>query len=308
MQVYLPIAEMAVQAETILMVSGLVGFLSGVFGIGGGFLTTPFLIFIGIPPAIAVGTQTSQMVASSTAGVLGHFKKAHVDVKVGLFMLSGGLVGSVVGTGIFALLKSLGQIDFVISFFYIILLGVIGVLMLSESVKSLFFKPKGMRKTFHSQKTAPMTGNLPFKTRFPRSNLYVSVLVPLGLGFVGGILVSVLGIGGGFLLVPAMIYILGMPTALVVGTSLFQMVFTTAFSTMMHAGINQTVDVTLAVVLIVGGVIGAQIGVSFARFIKGVTARLVLALIVLAVCLQLIGQMFLEPDELYSTFVLAGAG
>ena len=268
MQVYLPIAEMAVQAETILMVSGVVGFLSGVFGIGGGFLTTPFLIFMGIPPAIAVGTQTSQMVASSTAGVLGHLKKAHVDVKVGLFMLSGGLVGSLVGTGIFAVLKSLGQIDFVISLFYIILLGVIGVLMLSESVKSMFFKAGGMKKTFHSQKTAPITGHLPFKMRFPRSNLYVSAIVPLGLGFVGGILVSVLGIGGGFLLVPAMIYILGMPSMLVVGTSLFQMVFTTAFSTMMHAGINHTVDVTLAIVLIVGGVIGAQIGVSFARFIK----------------------------------------
>ena len=161
MQVYLPIAEMAVNAETILVVSGLVGFLSGVFGIGGGFLTTPFLIFIGIPPAIAVGTQTSQMVASSTAGVLGHLKKGHVDVKIGAFMLSGGLVGSLVGTGIFALLKSLGQIDFVISLFYIILLGIIGVLMLSESVKSLFFASGGMKKTFNTQKTTVFMGHLP---------------------------------------------------------------------------------------------------------------------------------------------------
>lgn len=306
MQVYLPIAEMAVNAETIMAVSGLVGFLSGVFGIGGGFLTTPFLIFMGIPPAIAVGTQTSQMVASSTAGVLGHLKKSHVDVKIGLFMLMGGMVGSVLGTGIFALLKSLGQIDFAISLFYIILLGIIGVLMLSESIKSMFFKSDCVKKTFHSQRTAPITGNLPLKIRFPRSNLYVSVFVPVGLGFVGGILVSVLGIGGGFLLVPAMIYILGMPTLLVVGTSLFQMIFTTAFSTIMHATVNQAVDIVLALVLIVGGVIGAQFGVLFSRFIKGGKARLILALIVLSVCLQLVGQMFIEPEELYSTFVIKG--
>lgn len=303
MFIYLPIAEMAVHVDTIFALSTFVGCLSAMFGIGGGFLTTPFLIFIGIPPPIAVGTQTVQMVASSSAGVMGHWAKGNVDIKIGTVMLLGGMGGAAIGIAIFSMLEAIGQIDFAISFLYIILLGTIGFLMLSESVKSLFFKPTGVKKTFNTARVSPWLDNLPFKMRFPRSNLYISVLVPAGLGVIGGILASILGIGGGFLLVPAMIYILGMPTLLVVGTSLFQMIFTTGFSVLMHALVNNSVDIVLAVVLILGSVIGAQIGVLFSGYIKGVAARIILSVIVLAVCFQLIGQMFIQPEELYSAVV-----
>ncbi len=301
MQVYLPIAEMAISAEAIFLVSAVVGFLSGIFGIGGGFLTTPFLIFTGIPPAIAVGTQATQLVASSTAGVLGHLGKGHVDLKIGVVMLIGGVIGTFIGILIFKFLQSIGQIDFAISILYIFLLGMIGTLMLYESIGSIFFKRKSMSSEFNTKQVSPWIDRLPYKMRFPRSNLYMSVFVPGSIGFVGGILASVLGIGGGFLLVPAMIYILGMPAILVAGTSLFQMIFTTGFAVLMHAMANHTVDVILAAILIVGGVVGAQIGVSFAGFIKGIVARFILAFIVLGVCFVLMGQLFIEPSELFST-------
>ncbi|MGB4106282.1 MAG: sulfite exporter TauE/SafE family protein [Alphaproteobacteria bacterium] len=304
MQVYLPIAEMSVPAESIFLVSAFVGFLSGIFGIGGGFLTTPFLIFTGIPPVIAVGTQASQLVASSVAGVLGHWEKGNVDVKIGGVMLVGGLLGSVLGIVIFGLLEKLGQIDFAISVLYIILLGFIGVLMLAESFLH-FVKPKNMRKEFNTLNVNKFIAGLPYKMRFPRSKLYVSALVPGGIGFLGGVLASVLGVGGAFVIVPAMMYILGIPSLLVAGTALFQMIFTTAFATIMHALVNQTVDVVLAVILIIGGVIGAQAGITFARHVKGIYARVTLALIVLAVCLQMIGNLFIQPAEIFSTAVLS---
>ncbi len=306
MQVYLPIAEMAVSAESILMLSAVVGFLSGLFGIGGGFLTTPFLIFMGIPPTIAVGTQASQLVASATAGVFGHWRNGNVDLKVGGIMLGGGFTGTIIGIFIFKLLEAVGQIDFAISFLYIVLLGGIGFLMLFESIKSTFFKPASMKAEFNTLRVSPFLASLPWKMRFPRSGLYMSALVPGGLGFIGGLLAAILGIGGGFFLVPAMIYILGMPTLLVAGTSLFQMIFTTAFATMLHAVLNNNVDVMLAFILIIGGVIGAQIGVSFSGKIKGLAARLILAAIVLGVCFQMVGQMFIEPAELFSLSIRGG--
>lgn len=305
MQVYLPIAEMSVPAESIFMVSVFVGFLSGIFGIGGGFLTTPFLIFIGVPPSIAVGTQTSQMVASSFAGVLGHLQRSNVDIKMGAVMLTGGMAGSVVGVLIFNLLDKIGQIDFAISFLYIVLLGSIGMLMLTESVQTLFIRKK-QGAELGGIRVSPFINSLPYKMRFPRSKLYISALVPGGIGFAGGLAASILGIGGGFFLVPAMIYILGMPTLLVTGTSLFQMVFTTGISTMLHATANNNVDIMLALILIIGGVIGAQIGISVARLVRGAGARILLAVIVLAVCVQLIGKLFIEPSELYSTIIWAG--
>lgn len=305
MHIYLPIAEMAISVETIFFISIGVGFLSSLFGIGGGFLTTPFLIFIGIPPGVAVGTQTAQMVASSTAGVFGHWSKGNVDLKIGLVMLSGGFFGTFLGVSIFKILQSLGQVDLVISILYIILLGGIGSLMLTEGLKSLFFKQKSVRAQFNTFKLSPFLANLPFKMRFPRSNMYVSVLVPAGLGFFGGLLAAILGIGGGFLLVPAMIYMLGMPTLLVAGTSLFQMIFTTSFALIMHAIANQTVDIVLAVILILGSVIGAQFGVIFSGKIKPTAARIILACIVLAVCFRLVGQLFIMPNELYSTMLEA---
>ena len=304
MQVHLPIAEMSISAEVIFLVSAFVGFLSGVFGIGGGFLTTPFLIFSGIPPGIAVGTQASQLVASSVSGAIGHWRRNNVDLKMGLVMLIGGVIGSFVGIMIFKLLELLGQVDFAISIIYVILLSSIGVMMLGESVFSKFFKKRNYRKEFNTLKISPFIASLPYKMRFPRSKLFISALVPGGIGFVGGVLASVLGIGGGFLLVPAMIYILGMPTLLVAGTSLFQIIFTTASATIMHAVFNQTVDMVLAIILILGGVIGAQVGISFARHVKPSQARLIMAAMVLIVALQLAYNLLMEPSELFSTVVM----
>lgn len=302
MYVYLPIAEMAVAMETIILLGVTVGFLSGVFGVGGGFLTTPFLIFMGIPSAVAVGTQTNQLVSSGVSGAIGHLKRGNVDMKIGLVMLIGGFLGSFVGIFIFKLLRYLGQIDFAVSLLYVILLGTIGILMLTESLFS-FFKKKTVRSEFNSFKQTGFIARLPYKMRFPRSKLYISALVPGGIGFIGGILASVLGIGGGFLLVPAMIYILRMPTILAVGTSLFQIIFTTASATIMHATFNQTVDIMLAILLIIGGVIGSQFGIFAAKFIKGRHARVTLAILVLTVSVKLALNLFFEPPELFSTVV-----
>ena len=304
MQVHLPIAEMSIDAEIIFLVSAFVGFLSGIFGIGGGFLTTPFLIFTGVPPGVAVGTQASQLVASSVSGAIGHWRRANVDLKIGIVMLIGGVLGSFVGIMIFKLLQHLGQIDFAISFLYVLLLSSIGIMMLGESVFSKFFKKKNVRKEFNMLQVPRFINSLPYKMRFPRSKLFISALVPGGIGFVGGILASVLGIGGGFLLVPAMIYILGMPTLLVAGTSLFQIIFTTASATIMHAVFNGTVDMVLAIILIIGGVIGAQIGIACARFVKAQQARLIMAVMVLLVALQLSFNLFIEPREIFTAVLL----
>ncbi len=304
MQIYLPIAEISVPAETIFLLGGMVGFLSGVFGVGGGFLTTPFLIFLGIPPAVAVGTQASQLVASGMSGTIGHFKRGNVDVKIGMVMLAGGILGSFIGIMIFRMLQYLGQIDFAVSLLYVVLLGSIGTLMLTESIFTAFIKKKTVRSQFNSQQVSPFIARLPYKMRFPRSKLYISALVPGSIGFVGGILASILGIGGGFLLVPAMIYILGMSTILAAGTSLFQIIFTTAAATIMHATMNNTVDILLAVILIVGGVIGSQFGIVFARVIKPSHARTILAILVLAVSIRLAMQLLLQPVELYSTVIM----
>ena len=300
MQIYLPIAEISVPGEVIFLLGCSVGFLSGVFGIGGGFLTTPLLIFFGVPPAIAVGTQANQLVAASVSGVMGHWKRHNVDVRMGLVMLTGGVLGSFIGVFIFKFLEYLGQIDFAVSFLYVILLGSIGTLMLLDSVFKAF-KGKTVRAEFNSFKQNCFYMALPYKMRFPKSKLYISALVPAGIGFVGGILASILGIGGGFLLVPAMIYILGMPTLMAAGTCLFQIIFTTAFATIMHASVNNTVDVILASMLILGGVIGSQFGLSAGRRIKGQHARIILGLIIVFVAIRLATTLFLEPPELFST-------
>lgn len=304
MQIYLPIAEMAVPVEQIFLVSSVVGFLSGMLGVGGGFLTTPFLIFIGIPPSIAVGTQALQLVASSVSGVSGHLKKHNVDMKMGTMMLLGGFLGSLGGAIIFKMLERMGQVDFTISILYIVLLGSIGLMMVFEIVQSFLFKKSPIRREFNAFRVHPVIAALPFKMRFPRSKLYISGLLPFGIGAIGGILASILGIGGGFILVPAMIYMLNMPMVLVAGTSLFQMMFTTGFAAILHAVLNQTVDIMLGILLIVGGVLGAQLGVGFTRFIKGVSARILLAAIVLAVCAKLCFDVFIEPTELFSTINL----
>lgn len=303
MQIYLPIAEMAIPAEMIFFVSLFVGSLSGLFGIGGGFLTTPFMIFLGIPPAVAVGTQPCQIAANGLSGMLGHLRKGHVDMKMGGMMLVGSSGGTVVGVFIFKFLQYLGQIDFAISMLYTVLLGSIGSLMLYEGISRLFAKKNSVRMEFNSFKVNRFVALLPFKMRFPHSKLYISALLPIGVGFMSGILAAILGIGGGFMIVPAMIYIIGMPGLVVAGTSLFQIVFTTSFATLMHATTNHTVDILLAVILISGGVVGAQVGVGLSKYIKTTHARIVLAVLILSVALRLSTQLFVTPDELFSTVV-----
>ncbi len=303
MQIYLPIAEMAIPAESIFFVSLFVGCLSGLFGIGGGFLTTPFMIFMGVPPAVAVGTQPCQIAANGLSGMLAHLRKGHVDVKMGAVMLLGSSVGTVIGVFVFKLLKYLGQIDFAISMLYTILLSSIGLLMLYESVSKLLRKKQSVKLEFNQFKVNDFVATLPFKMRFPKSKLYISALLPIGVGFMSGILASILGIGGGFMIVPAMIYIIGMPGIVVAGTSLFQIVFTTSFATLMHAVTNNTVDILLAVILICGGVVGAQIGAVLSRRIKTTHARVLLAVLILSVAVRLSMQVFMMPDELFSTVV-----
>jgi uncharacterized membrane protein YfcA len=298
-QIYLPIAEMTVPAESLVFLGVAVGFLSGVFGVGGGFLATPFLLFMGIPPAIAVGTQSNQLIATSVTGVLGHWRRGNVDMHLGSIMLIGGMAGAVLGIFVFRLLQHFGQIDLFIAISYVLLLGTIGSMMLYESVTAFFSKVK-ITEDVKSLAQNERFKNLPYKTRFIKSRLYISALFPVGVGFIGGLMISVLGIGGGFVMVPAMIYILGMPSLLVAGTSLFQIIFISAFACLLHAVANNTVDIILSFVMIIGGVVGAQIGVRVARRIKGAPARIFLAVIILGVCFRMMAQLFWEPVSLYS--------
>jgi len=299
MDVYLPIAEMSVNVFLLLGLGGAVGFLSGVFGVGGGFLMTPLLIFIGIPPAVAVGTQASQILASSVSGVIAHLRRGNVDVRMGIVLVIGGLAGSVVGVWLFGLLRRLGQIDLAISLVYVLFLGTIGALMLVESVRA-WFRLRARRDTFAKRHRHLWLHGLPLRIRFHRSRLYISALMPLGLGLVAGILVAIMGIGGGFLLVPAMIYLIGVPTQVVIGTSLFQITFVTAATTLLHAVNNQSVDILLALALIVGGATGAQFGSSAAGRLRPEQLRILLALIVLGVCGKLGYDLIATPSDLYS--------
>jgi uncharacterized protein len=299
MDIYLPIAEMSVNLFLLLGLGGAVGFLSGVFGVGGGFLMTPLLIFIGIPPAVAVGSEASQLLASSFSGAIAHARRGNVDFRMGAVLVAGGFVGSAFGVWLFAQLRQIGQIDLVISLAYLLFLGTVGALMLVESVRA-WFRVRGRRDTFTKRHRHLWLHGLPLKMRFHRSRLYISALMPLGLGFFVGILASIMGVGGGFLMVPAMIYLIGMPTAVVVGTSLFQISFVTAATTYLHAVNNQTVDVFLALALIVGGVIGAQFGTSAGARLRGEQLRILLALIVLAVCAKIGYDLIAMPAHLYS--------
>jgi len=297
MQIYLPIAEISVNVFLILGMGGGVGFLSGLFGVGGGFLMTPLLMFIGVPPAVAVATQTNQIIASSVSGVLAHWKRGNVDLKMGLVLLVGGLVGSSGGVWFFTLMRSLGHIDFIIKLSYVVFLGSIGCLMLVESIRSAIRVKKAAKPV---KKQRGWAQNLPFKTRFRKSRLYASVLLPLGVGFIVGWLAAIMGVGGGFVMMPAMIYLLGMPTAIVVGTSLFQIIFVTANVTLLQAYHNQTIDVALAVLLMIGGVIGAQIGVKAGAKLRGEQLRGLLALMVLVVCVKLSIDLIAAPEDLFS--------
>ncbi|WP_439153944.1 sulfite exporter TauE/SafE family protein [Yoonia sp.] len=299
MQIYLPIAEVSVNAFLLLGIGGLVGILSGLFGVGGGFLITPLLFFIGIPPAVAVATSTNQIVASSFSALLAHLKRKTVDMVMGSVLLVGGLIGSALGIVVFNYLRSLGQVDLLVQLCYVVFLGTIGGLMFIESLNAIrrSRKPGGARPT---RRKHNWVHNLPFKMKFRVSGLYISVIPPLMVGLLVGVLAAIMGVGGGFIMVPAMIYLLGMPTKVVIGTSLFQIIFVTAFTTMLHATTNYTVDIVLAVLLLVGGVIGAQFGTAIGVKMKAEQLRILLAIMVLGVCGKLAFDLLVQPKELYS--------
>lgn len=306
MLIYLPIAEVSVNAFLLLGLGGMVGVLSGMFGVGGGFLMTPLLFFIGIPPAVAVATEANQIVASSFSGVLAHLRRKTVDLKMGTVLLIGGLIGAALGVLVFNYLKALGQVDLLVRLCYVVFLGVIGGLMFIESLNAIRRSRKTGGAPVRKRKQRGWIHALPFKMRFRTSGLYISVIPPVIVGILVGILAAIMGVGGGFIMVPAMIYLLGMPTKVVVGTSLFQIIFVTAFTTMLHATTNYTVDVVLAVLLLVGGVIGAQVGTRIGVKMKAEQLRILLAMMVLAVCGKLALDLLLQPSELYSLGAAGG--
>ncbi|MEQ8603893.1 MAG: sulfite exporter TauE/SafE family protein [Marivibrio sp.] len=300
MHIYLPIAEMSVNIFAILGIGAGIGVLSGIFGVGGGFLMTPVLIFIGVPSPVAVATGANQIVASSVSGAMAHWRRGNVDVKMGLMLLVGGFIGSTGGVFVFRWLQTLGQIDLVIKLSYVIFLGIIGGLMAAESLRAVLRarRPvKGGRGKLHEHN---WLHGLPFKMRFRKSKLYISALLPIGVGAFVGVLSAIMGVGGGFVMVPAMIYLLGMPTTVVIGTSLFQILFVTGNATFLQATLNQTVDVVLALLLLIGGVIGAQFGTKLGAKMKGEQLRGLLAAMVLIVCGKLLFDLVLEPADLYS--------
>ena len=302
MDVYLPIAAVTQDVFVLLALGLCVGFISGIFGVGGGFLLTPLLIFIGVPQAVAVASSANQLVGASLSGVLTHWKRGNVDFKMGAVLSAGGFVGSAAGVALFTLLRRLGQIDLVISLSYVLLLGTLGTLMMIESVGAIVRarQPGARRRRLHQH---TWFHGLPFKVRFRRSKLYISALLPLGLGFGIGVLSAILGIGGGFLIVPAMIYVLGMPTSVVPGTSLLQTVFIAASVTVLQALTNQTVDGVLALIMLIGGVIGVQYGARYGARLRGEYLRVLLALLILAVGAKLLVDLTVPPDSRYSIVV-----
>ena len=299
MDIYLPIAGLSVNALLIIALGGLVGILSGMFGVGGGFLTTPLLIFYGIPPAVAVASATTQITGSSVTGVFAHFRRGGVDFKMGGVMIAGGAMGSLAGAVLFRLLQASGQIDLVIGGLYVLLLGSIGALMLRDAVIALGWvaAPEAARGKPHHVRWVVA---LPMRWRFYASGLYLSPLAPLALGFLAGILSVLLGVGGGFILIPAMIYILGMAARVVVGTSLVMILAVSAVTTMVHALTTHAVDIVLAGLLLVGGVIGAQYGAVLATRLRPDLLRLALAVIILFVALRMALGLAWQPDEIFS--------
>ena len=300
MYIYFPIAEISLNLFIVIGLGGFIGFLSGLFGVGGGFLMTPLLIFLGIPAPVAVATEANQIVASSVSGVIAHWRRKNVDFKMGAVLLLGGIVGSSLGVLLFALLEKIGQLDLVIKLSYVFFLGIIGVLMLWESIRTYI---KSRKLEFYRRKLHKHNWlhGLPLKMRFRRSKLYISALVPFFIAAFVGVLSAIMGVGGGFIMVPAMIYLLGMPTSVVVGTSLFQIIFVTANVTLLQSVQTQTVDFLLAGTLLFGAVIGAQIGARFGGMLRGEQLRGMLALIVLLVCMRIGYELVVTPIDLFST-------
>jgi len=306
-QIYLPIAEISVNLMVMLGLGAAVGFLSGMFGVGGGFLLTPFLMLSGIPPAIAVATGANQIVGTSVSGTLAQWRRGNVDLQMGAVLIAGGVVGAFIGVLLLRYLRGLGQAGLIISLTYVIFLGGIGALMLWESVRAIRRQRAG--KTVSARKASQHNWihGLPLKMRFPRSRLYISAIPPLVIGAMVGLLASFLGVGGGFIMVPAMIYLLRMPTNVVVGTSIFQIIFVTAIVTLLHATLNHTLDIVLAFLLIIGGVIGGQFGVRAGQRLRGEQLRALLALMVLGVAVRILLDLVVRPSDLYSIVPLTGS-
>ena len=300
MQIYLPVAEVAINMFTLMGMGAAVGCLAGMFGVGGGFLITPLLIFLGISPAVAVATGANQVIAASVSGALAHWRRGTVDAPLGLVLIAGGVVGSVIGVGLFRILRDLGFLDVAVSISYVVFLGIIGGLMLIESLRALYQRFTNKEAEPARPRRRRWVKTLPFKIKFRRSKLQLSAIPVVGLGALVGLLAAIMGVGGGFLMVPAMIYLLQVPTSIVIGTSLFQIVFVAAITTVLHAVANGTVDVVLALILMVGSVLGAQLGARAGQKLKADTLRALLALLVLAVCLRLFGDLVTTPDEIFS--------
>ena len=302
MYIYLPIAEQPIHSLAILGVGAFLGLIMGLVGVGGGFLLTPIMMFLGIPPPVAVASVANQLVAPSVSGVLSHWKRSNVDFKMGTVLLLGGIVGSSIGVILFNFLGKIGQLDFVIKSSYVIFLTLIGTLMFSESLRLILRTRKGKvtRGKLHQHN---WLHGLPFKIRFRKSKLYISILLPILIGVIVGILAALMGIGGGFIIVPAMIYLLGMPTSLVVGTSLFQIIFVAANTTILQASQNQTVDIVLATILLLGSVIGVQLGSRFTNILRGEYLRLILSSIIILVSLKLLIDLVSVPSDLFSVII-----
>ena len=304
MDVYLPIANIAVNGLVIVLLGATTGVLSGIFGVGGGFLTTPLMIFYGIPPTVAAASAATQVTGASVSGVFAYARRNGVDYQMGAVLVAGGILGTLLGSGLFNLLQSIGQIDTVINILYVVLLGTIGSLMGRESLQAVLNKGGGSPRRAAKRRHHPLVSSLPMRWRFYRSGLYISPFAPLILGVVIGILTTLMGVGGGFILVPAMLYLLGMSAGVVVGTSLFQILFTTIAATMMHALTTHAVDIVLAGLLLLGSVTGAQVGAKIAVTAKPELLRLILSAIVLAVAIAMAFQLGVRPGEIYSVVPL----
>jgi uncharacterized protein len=304
-QVYLPIAEISVNLVVMLGLGAAVGFLSGMFGVGGGFLLTPFLMFSGIPAAIAVATGANQIVATSVSGALAQWRRNHIDFRMGAVLIAGGVAGALIGVFLLKAVREAGQAGLIVSLTYVALLGVVGALMFAESIRAIRRARAGKPASSRKPGQHNWIHGLPLKLRFPRSRLYISAIPPLVIGWVVGLLTAFLGVGGGFIMVPAMIYLLRMPTNIVIGTSIFQIIFVTAVVTVLHASFTHTLDVVLALILAAGGVIGGQFGVRAGQRLRGEQLRALLAMMVLAVAIRLLLDLVLKPSELFSIAPLA---
>lgn len=306
MGIYLPIAELSVNLFTLLAIGAAVGFLSGMFGVGGGFLITPLLILYNIPPAVAVGTGANQVIATSLSGALAHYQRRTIDFKLGFVLLIGGIIGSTIGAYVFSLLRSYGQLDLAVSILYVVFLSSVGSLMLWESITTLLRNRNGGdASSVRKPNRSAWIQRLPFKMRFAISRIYISIVPVIAIGTFIGFLSAIMGVGGGFIMVPAMIYILKVPTNIVVGTSLFQIIFVSAYTTMIQATANNTVDVVLACCLMVGGVIGAQYGANVGQKLRGEQLRSLLGLLVIAVALRLAYGLFITPDSIFTISTIA---